>query len=39
MAKKKAQRRDWRVIVFLVVSVMIVLFMVLGAILPALLSY
>jgi len=38
MAKKKSQRRDWRMIIFLMVSVMIVLFMVLGAILPALLS-
>ena len=38
MAKKKSQRRDWRMIIFLMVSVMIVLFMVLGAILPALLA-
>jgi hypothetical protein len=38
MAKKKSQRRDWRVIIFLSVSLMIVLFMVLSAILPALLA-
>jgi hypothetical protein len=38
MAKKKTQRRDWRVIIFLAVSLMIVLFMVLSAILPALLA-
>jgi hypothetical protein len=38
MAKKKSQRRDWRVIIFLAVSLMIVLFMVLSAILPALLA-
>jgi hypothetical protein len=38
MAKKKTQRRDWRMIVFLVISLMMVLLMVGGAILPALFS-
>jgi hypothetical protein len=39
MAKKKSQRRDWRMIVFLVISLMMVLLMVGGAVLPALFSY
>jgi uncharacterized protein YpmS len=39
MAKKKSQRRDWRVIVFLVISLMMVLLMVAGSILPALFSF
>ncbi len=36
MARKKSQRRDWRVIVFLLISLVIVLSMVLFMILPAL---
>jgi uncharacterized protein YpmS len=39
MAKKKSQRRDWRVIVFVAISLVIVLSMVLFTILPALSSY
>ncbi len=39
MAKKKSQRRDWRVIVFLTISLLIVLLMVMGSILPAFLSF
>ena len=39
MAKKKSQRRDWRVIVFLVISLLMVLLMVMGSILPAFLSF
>lgn len=36
MARKKSQRRDWRMIVFLAISLLIVLSMVLFTILPAL---
>jgi uncharacterized protein YpmS len=36
MARKKSKRRDWRVIVFLAISLIIVLSMVLFTILPAL---
>jgi hypothetical protein len=36
MARKKSKRRDWRVIVFLGISLMIVASMVLFSILPAL---
>ena len=36
MARKKAQRRDWRMVVFLVISIVIVLSMVLFMVLPAL---
>jgi len=36
MTKKKSQRRDWRMIVFVVISLMMVLLMVGGAVLPAL---
>jgi len=39
MAKKKSQRRDWRVIVFVAISLVIVLSMVLFTILPALSSF
>jgi hypothetical protein len=39
MAKKKSQRRDWRVIVFVAVSLVIVLSMILFTILPALSSF
>ena len=38
MARKKSQRRDWRVIVFLVISLLMVLLMVMGSILPAFLG-
>ena len=38
MARRKSKRRDWRMIVFLVISLMMVLLMVGGAILPALFS-
>ena len=34
--KKTAQRRDWRMIVFLAISVVIILSMVLGSVLLAL---
>jgi len=33
--KKNAQRRDWRMVVFLVISVIIVLSMVLGSVMLA----
>ncbi len=36
MARKKSQRRDWRMIVFLVISLVIVLSMILFMIVPAL---
>jgi hypothetical protein len=36
MPRKKAQRRDWRVIVFLAISLIIVLAMILFTVLPAL---
>jgi uncharacterized protein YpmS len=39
MAKKKSQRRDWRVIVFVAISLVIVLSMILFTILPALPSF
>jgi hypothetical protein len=39
MAKKKSQRRDWRVIVFVAISLVIVLSMILFTILPALSSF
>ena len=39
MAKKKSQRRDWRVIVFVAVSLVIVLSMILFTVLPALSSF
>ncbi len=34
MAKRRAQQRDWRVIVFLVLSLLIVLSMILSMFLP-----
>jgi hypothetical protein len=34
--KKNAQRRDWRMVVFLVISVVIVLSMILFMVVPAL---
>jgi hypothetical protein len=34
--KKNAQRRDWRMVVFLVISVVIVLSMILFTVVPAL---
>jgi predicted nucleic acid-binding Zn ribbon protein len=39
-AKKKAarQKRDWRIIVFLILSLLLVLAMVMGFILPSLLG-
>jgi hypothetical protein len=39
MARKKSQRRDWRVIVFVAVSLVIVLSMILFTILPAISSF
>lgn len=36
MARKKSQRRDWRVILFLAISLLIVLSMVLLTVLPGL---
>jgi uncharacterized protein YpmS len=36
MARKKSQRRDWRMIVFLAISLVIVLSMILFMIVPAL---
>lgn len=39
MARRKSRRRDWRVILFLVVSLLIVLSMILFTILPALPGY
>jgi hypothetical protein len=36
MARKKTQRRDWRMIVFLAISVVIVLSMIVFTIVPAL---
>ncbi len=39
MARKKSKRRDWRVIVFVGISLIIVLSMVLFTILPALPGY
>jgi uncharacterized protein YpmS len=39
MARKKSQRRDWRVIVFVAISLVIVLSMILFTILPALSSF
>jgi len=35
MARKKSSRRDWRMTVFLIVSVLIVLSMVLGSVIVA----
>lgn len=35
MARKKSSRRDWRMTVFLIVSVLIVLSMVLGSVIIA----
>jgi len=39
MARRKSRRRDWRVIVFLAISLLIVVSMILFTILPALPSY
>ncbi len=39
MARRKSRRRDWRVILFLVISLLIVLSMILFTILPALPGY
>lgn len=36
MARRKSQQRDWRVVVFLVLSLLIVISMVLAMILPGL---
>lgn len=35
MTRRKAKRRDWRVVVFLVLSVLIVLAMILAMFLPS----
>jgi|YNPBryantNP2012_1023418.scaffolds.fasta_scaffold08442_4 predicted nucleic acid-binding Zn ribbon protein len=39
MARRKSRRRDWRVILFLAISLLIVVSMILFTILPALPSY
>lgn len=39
MTRRKSRRRDWRVILFLVISLLIVLSMILFTILPALPIY
>lgn len=39
MARRKSRRRDWRVILFLGISLLIVLSMILFTILPALPGY